>query len=807
MAKVENFRFWCQKVLPLVYDDSLSYYELLCKMVTYINNTINAVNENTEDVTNMRTELTEFKTSIDTEVDEFKTYVNGRVNELESYMNNYFDNLDVRNEINNKLDIMASDGTLTSLITPYIDAMAEEFSDEINTINTNVNLANSRIDKIIALPDGSTTADAELVDIRVGANGITYNSAGDSVRGQYRDLNTFLNDYLIENNLYNELNNFTEEVDGAKINTIRPTYDNFGYMRANGTIGADSDEVLAYTKKISVQAGDRITSNGSRDMLRYVTAFDSSNNAVESAGNNNPGVYSYNVPAGISSVVLTLYVDTPHYLNSIPTINIKRSNKIRNIGVIENVTEKRTALFDRIIPAPLPSFGYIRPTGVIYNDSDEVLYYTDYIKVNEGDIISEVATPSKIRMVCCYDDMYNVLSNSGSDSLSSSFTVPTGVYYVRITGYVITPHDITSAPNLKITKNGTFNLPIHDNTFESNVYPPTSKSLANVGKDLTKSKSLIRRGNIGSNEKWEFEDNNISTGKVLSFSGEITSFDSILLGHGKTESESSYVAIDDTNVYEYIGGNLLHTYAHGVVIQNNIQVKLEVQTEPNYNCYLTLVSDGDMFIQTMPSWWADAGKIFVESSGSVLVNCSFGWTCTSYNKPVFIFGDSYLGYATTNRWAYYLLSDGYKQYLDGYAGRNSNNAIKSFEYAITHGTPKFVFWCLGMNDADNGSINSSWLTNVQKVIAECEKNGITPILATIPNVSKTNRDNTYKNAWVRSSGYRYVDFASAVGGNETGSSWYSGMLSDDELHPTAKGAKALYYQVLADFPEICIIEK
>ena len=26
------FRYWCQKVLPLVYDDSLSYYELLNKI-------------------------------------------------------------------------------------------------------------------------------------------------------------------------------------------------------------------------------------------------------------------------------------------------------------------------------------------------------------------------------------------------------------------------------------------------------------------------------------------------------------------------------------------------------------------------------------------------------------------------------------------------------------------------------------------------------------------------------------------------------------------------------------------------------
>ena len=40
MPELKTFRFWCQKVLPLVYDESLSYYETLCKVVTYINDLI-----------------------------------------------------------------------------------------------------------------------------------------------------------------------------------------------------------------------------------------------------------------------------------------------------------------------------------------------------------------------------------------------------------------------------------------------------------------------------------------------------------------------------------------------------------------------------------------------------------------------------------------------------------------------------------------------------------------------------------------------------------------------------------------------
>ena len=45
-----NFRFWCQKVLPLVYDDALSYYEVLGKMVQYLNDVIDDVNADADNI-------------------------------------------------------------------------------------------------------------------------------------------------------------------------------------------------------------------------------------------------------------------------------------------------------------------------------------------------------------------------------------------------------------------------------------------------------------------------------------------------------------------------------------------------------------------------------------------------------------------------------------------------------------------------------------------------------------------------------------------------------------------------------------
>ena len=52
--ELKHFKFWCQKILPLVYDDSLSYYEVLCKVVDYINKLIEAI---ISDVNELKNEL------------------------------------------------------------------------------------------------------------------------------------------------------------------------------------------------------------------------------------------------------------------------------------------------------------------------------------------------------------------------------------------------------------------------------------------------------------------------------------------------------------------------------------------------------------------------------------------------------------------------------------------------------------------------------------------------------------------------------------------------------------------------------
>lgn len=86
-------KFVCANV-PMVFDDSLSYYEALCALWKYIQDCVDVINNNA---------LLEEEF-----IEKFK--------ELKSYVENYFDNLDVQEEINNKLDDMVEDGSFARIL-------------------------------------------------------------------------------------------------------------------------------------------------------------------------------------------------------------------------------------------------------------------------------------------------------------------------------------------------------------------------------------------------------------------------------------------------------------------------------------------------------------------------------------------------------------------------------------------------------------------------------------------------------------------------------------------------------------------
>lgn len=116
-------------------------------------------------------------------------------------------------------DISVSDGInadetfemdYVDIIEQWKFALAKEITDEVNAEitawkevesgkvrgemtafsaqwNDALNVERKRIDNIVSLPNGSTAGDAELQDIRVGADGKIYETAGAAVREQFKE--------------------------------------------------------------------------------------------------------------------------------------------------------------------------------------------------------------------------------------------------------------------------------------------------------------------------------------------------------------------------------------------------------------------------------------------------------------------------------------------------------------------------------------------------------------------------------------------------------------------------------------------
>lgn len=107
--------------LPTSFVDSMTYYECLAWLVNFIQNTvIPTVNNNAEAVEELQTAFTTLKNYVDT----------------------YFDNLDVQDEINNKLDQMAEDGTLEEIMASYIQTKVAWTFDTVADMKASTNLIN-----------------------------------------------------------------------------------------------------------------------------------------------------------------------------------------------------------------------------------------------------------------------------------------------------------------------------------------------------------------------------------------------------------------------------------------------------------------------------------------------------------------------------------------------------------------------------------------------------------------------------------------------------------------------------------------
>ena len=119
-TKIPLFRRCVIQNFPFIEEDfdALTDYGLLCKVVEYLNKVINQTNINSEQVSALSVLF----------------------NQLKDYVDHYFDNLDLQEEVNNKLDEMAESGELAEIISQYLNSTAIFGYDNVAAMKAAENL-------------------------------------------------------------------------------------------------------------------------------------------------------------------------------------------------------------------------------------------------------------------------------------------------------------------------------------------------------------------------------------------------------------------------------------------------------------------------------------------------------------------------------------------------------------------------------------------------------------------------------------------------------------------------------------------
>lgn len=155
MPPVPPFVRFVASAVPMVFDNSLSYYEALCALWKYIQSMTDVINNNA---------------TLEEEYIE-------KFNELKSFVDSYFDNLDVQDEINNKLDEMAESGVLADIMATYAQTKVDYFY--IGSTSTSADIISafaSPKSKVIEFANGTYTVNQHIIlssNTTVNLNGAT----------------------------------------------------------------------------------------------------------------------------------------------------------------------------------------------------------------------------------------------------------------------------------------------------------------------------------------------------------------------------------------------------------------------------------------------------------------------------------------------------------------------------------------------------------------------------------------------------------------------------------------------------------
>ena len=287
-------------------------------------------------------------------------------------------------------DGLASANNNMELMDNRLQGEIDDANSDISTLESNLaaetsartqqdSVLSARMDTFTQLPSGSTSGDAELIDIRVGADGTTYPTAGDAVRGQVTDLKSEINDALAP--ITDSPNLFKELTSGKAWNCWTATVyqeasanyslfefdipDDTEYISANFTWANNSFSAFVgdnYAKieliKNTVQSGNGYVYAVPQGAKKACVSFNS-NDATMSAKLNSSGIVFLLGNTDISAKTADDYPDTKTYYAD--NLHLQRGGTVaENFASIDNALNKTDFITDNL-------FGGVLDTDKTWN--------------------------------------------------------------------------------------------------------------------------------------------------------------------------------------------------------------------------------------------------------------------------------------------------------------------------------------------------------------------------------------------------------------------------------------------------------
>lgn len=141
---IKPFRFFSQKVLPLVYDNSLSYYEVLDKVVYKLNQVITDLNELETSISGLvdsmiGDKLAALKKELEAEINNVNTTLNNEIAKTNVNLSTLTDRVvNVEDTLNNVMEELAT-------VEQDLTAALNLLKDKINAIEHDYKLADANI--------------------------------------------------------------------------------------------------------------------------------------------------------------------------------------------------------------------------------------------------------------------------------------------------------------------------------------------------------------------------------------------------------------------------------------------------------------------------------------------------------------------------------------------------------------------------------------------------------------------------------------------------------------------------------------